>query len=229
MNADTTYAPAIGRPEVVASVLASAFGADPFAAWLFPDPDRRAAYQDGFYRSFLDHPGAEAYLAGGDTGAAIWVRLGANESLHQDGPTAGPLARLFAVGSALARRHPVDRPHLYLAVMGVAAGAQGRGIGSALLRHRLDRADREGEPAYLEASSPGSRALYLRHGFADLGGPVQVEDSPLVQPMWRNATTGTSPAATATGTAGADIGAAAARTATAAAPVSTATTTATEN
>jgi GNAT superfamily N-acetyltransferase len=185
MNGDTTYASGLGRPEAVTSVLASAFETDPLAAWLFPDPARRAAYQEGFYRSFLDHPGAETYLAGNGTGAAIWLRLNANESLHQGGPTAGPLARLFAVGAALAERHPIDQPHLYLAVMGVAAGSQGRGIGSAMLRRRLDTADRDGEAVYLEASSPGSRALYLRHGFADLGGPVRVEDAPLLFPMWR--------------------------------------------
>ncbi|GAA2271471.1 GNAT family N-acetyltransferase [Glycomyces scopariae] len=185
MNADTTYAPGTGRAGVVTGVLASAFEGDALAAWLFPDPARRAGYQEGFYRSLLEHPGAESYLAG-ETGASIWLRLGAGESLHQDGPTAGPLARLAGLGAALAQRHPVD-PHLYLAVMGVAAGFQGRGIGSALLERRLELADRDGEAAYLEASSPGSRALYLRHGFADLGEPVRFEDAPPIFPMWRNA------------------------------------------
>nr|BFF22827.1 GNAT family N-acetyltransferase [Glycomyces mayteni] len=182
VDIDTVYASDAGG---LMDTLASAFAADPLAAWLFPDEDRRAAYQDGFYRSFLGHPGAEAYAAGGE-GAAIWLRLKAGERLDAgDAPPGGPLARLFALGAALAARHPVDRPHVYLAVMGVVPPAQGRGIGSALLRDRLARADRDGLPAYLEASSPGSRALYLRHGFADLGGPVRVEDSPAVQPMRR--------------------------------------------
>ncbi len=59
---------------------------------------------------------------------------------------------------------------------------QGRGIGSALLRPVLTRCDREGVPAYLEASSERNRALYARHGFEVVerielpgGGP----------PMWR--------------------------------------------
>jgi GNAT superfamily N-acetyltransferase len=95
-------------------------------------------------------------------------------------------ARLLALGQALAPRHPDHEPHLYLAVMGVAGRRQGAGLGTALLRHRLERADADGIGAYLEASSPRSRDLYLRHGFTDLGDPVQVEDSPILWPMWRD-------------------------------------------
>ena len=69
--------------------------------------------------------------------------------------------------------------------MGVIGGRQGAGLGSAMLRHRLERADADGLAVYLEASSPRSRALYRRHGFADLGEPVRVADSPLLWPMWR--------------------------------------------
>ncbi|MEU5872134.1 GNAT family N-acetyltransferase [Glycomyces sp. NPDC047369] len=182
MDIDTVYASDAGG---LVGVLAAAFAADPLAAWLFPDEGRRAAYQEGFHRSLLGHPGAEAYAAG-DEGASIWLRLDAGERLGTgDAPPGGPLARLFALGAALDARHPVDRPHVYLAVMGVVPASQGRGIGSALLRHGLALADRDGLPAYLEASSPGSRALYLRHGFADLGGPVRVEGAPPVHPMRR--------------------------------------------
>ncbi|GAA4909361.1 hypothetical protein GCM10023223_29220 [Stackebrandtia albiflava] len=92
-----------------------------------------------------------------------------------------------AVGEALAARHPVGEPHLYLAVMGVVSDRRGHGIGTALLRHRLQRADRDGIGTYLEAGSPRSRALYLRHGFADLGHPVRIADAPPLQPMWRPA------------------------------------------
>ncbi|WP_335989259.1 GNAT family N-acetyltransferase [Glycomyces sp. MUSA5-2] len=182
MNIDTVYASDAGG---LVGVLSSAFAADPLAAWLFPDEGRRAAYQEGFYRSLLGRPRAEAHVAGAE-GAALWLRLDRGERLDAgSAPPGGPLARLFSLGAALGERHPVDRPHLYLAVMGVVPASQGRGIGSALLRHGLALADRDGLPAYLEASSPGSRSLYLRHGFADLGGPVRVEGAPPVQPMRR--------------------------------------------
>lgn len=189
MKINTPYAQirVVDRSEDVVSALASAFDADPFAAWLFPEPGR-AELQAGFYRSLLDHPGAEGYLAGDGEGAAIWLRLRAGEHLHDGRAGTAPddsMARLRAVGEALAARHPFGEPHLYLAVMGVAAARQGRGIGTTLLHHRLERADRDGIGTYLEASSPRSRALYLRHGFTDLGAPVRLEDAPPLYPMWR--------------------------------------------
>lgn len=52
----------------------------------------------------------------------------------------------------------------------MAPAARGRGVGSALLRHRLARIDgalpgRPGAPAHLEAKTAASRALHERHGF----------------------------------------------------------------
>jgi ribosomal protein S18 acetylase RimI-like enzyme len=70
--------------------------------------------------------------------------------------------RLFALAEA---KHPDDRPHWYLPTLGVEPDSQGRGLGSRLMRPVLDRCDSERLPAYLEASSPRSRALYERHGF----------------------------------------------------------------
>jgi ribosomal protein S18 acetylase RimI-like enzyme len=195
MHIDTSYAPirAVDRSEhaAVLSTLASAFDTDPLAAWLFPEPSGRTALQTGFYRSLLDHPGAESHLTGDGAGAAIWIHLHAGQRLHDDqtGPPDpdAPTTRLHAVGAALAARHPVDEPHLYLAVMGVAPDRQDRGIGTALLRHRLEQADRDGIAAYLEASSPRSRDLYRKHGFTDLGAPVRVADAPPLHPMRRPA------------------------------------------
>jgi predicted N-acetyltransferase YhbS len=71
--------------------------------------------------------------------------------------------------------------------LGVVPGMQGRGLGGALLRERLATADTEGLPAYLEASSPGSKALYERHGFRCVGDPVRLPDGPDIWPMWRAA------------------------------------------
>ncbi|MCD0445443.1 GNAT family N-acetyltransferase [Glycomyces sp. A-F 0318] len=193
MTADTPYAPVwrVGpaSSDVVIDVLTDAFQDDPFTRWVFPEPSGRIGLQAGFYRALLGHPGAEAHLFG--DAAAIWLDLGSGERLHgEPGPAdvEDPgLARLNAVGEALARRHPVDAPHLYLAAMGVAAARQGGGLGAALLRHRLDQADRDGVGAYLEAGSPRSRAFYLRHGFADLGEPVRLRGAPPLYPMWRPA------------------------------------------
>jgi hypothetical protein len=57
-----------------------------------------------------------------------------------------------------------------------------------LLSHHLAAMDREGRPAYLEATGSKTRALYLRHGFADHGQPVRIgADGPPLLPMMREA------------------------------------------
>jgi GNAT superfamily N-acetyltransferase len=64
--------------------------------------------------------------------------------------------------------------------------AQGGGLGSSLLRFALALCDRDGLPAYLEASTARSRALYARHGFEEIGD-IQVGSSPRVWAMLRPA------------------------------------------
>jgi len=54
----------------------------------------------------------------------------------------------------------------------------------ALLRHALQLVDRDKLPAYLEATSAGSRRLYERHGF-ETTGEIQTADSPPLWPMLR--------------------------------------------
>lgn len=176
-------------------VLTGAFAADPVVGWLFPDEGDRRRLQPHFYRPLLAHPAAEAYLIGRNEGAAVWLSLAAGQPLYGE-PPAGPGtepvptfgengARLSTIARLLEDRHPRDEAHLYLACMGVVPARQGSGLGSALLCDRLDRADTEGLGTYLEAGSPRSRALYLRHGFTDLGEPVHLPDGPPLWPMWR--------------------------------------------
>jgi GNAT superfamily N-acetyltransferase len=78
------------------------------------------------------------------------------------------LRHLGAAASALSRFDAV-RPrvdHWYLADIAVVGRARGLGVGSALLAHRLAAVDRHRLPAFLEATTPGSRRLYERFGFA---------------------------------------------------------------
>ena len=81
--------------------------------------------------------------------------------------------------------HPHD-PIWYLAMIGVDPGSQGMGLGSAMLSHTLERVDRDGKPAYLEATTTRSRDLYARHGF-EVIGEIQAADSPTMYPMLRKA------------------------------------------
>jgi GNAT superfamily N-acetyltransferase len=86
---------------------------------------------------------------------------------------------------AVVDEHPPPEPCWYLAFTGVDPAAQGHGIGSAMLAAVLERADREGFPAYLEASCPENQRLYERHGFITVGD-LNVSDCPAIYPMWRS-------------------------------------------
>jgi GNAT superfamily N-acetyltransferase len=81
-----------------------------------------------------------------------------------------------------------DRPpheaHYYLPIVGTKPEEQGRGIGSALLAPVLERCDREGLPAYLEATSERNKPLYARHGFT-VTDEIQVPGGPTLWAMWR--------------------------------------------
>jgi GNAT superfamily N-acetyltransferase len=66
----------------------------------------------------------------------------------------------------------------------VTPEAQGRGVGSGMLEHALDRCEREGIPAYLDATSERSKELYERHGFVG-GTAYAAEGAPPFYPMWR--------------------------------------------
>jgi GNAT superfamily N-acetyltransferase len=94
------------------------------------------------------------------------------------------MARVGPLMELLERNHPYEPDHLYLAFLGVVPDHQGTGIGSALLRSVLDRADREGTPAYLEATSARNRALYERHGFVAVR-ELRISDCPPLTAMWR--------------------------------------------
>ena len=72
----------------------------------------------------------------------------------------------------------------FLQFVGVESEHQGRGIGSGLMVPILERCDREGERAYLDATNPENKRLYERHGFRaeDEYAP---EGGPPLWPMWR--------------------------------------------
>jgi GNAT superfamily N-acetyltransferase len=82
------------------------------------------------------------------------------------------------------RRHPRE-PHYYLHAIGARRGNQGKGLGSALLKHVTRRCDEEAMPAYLESSSPLNIPLYQRHGFEVQAEEPIGEGGPPLAFMWR--------------------------------------------
>ena len=82
--------------------------------------------------------------------------------------------------------HPSE-PHWYLAMLGVDPLLQGNGIGSALLRYGLARADEQAMLAFLETGKPSNIPLYERSGFEVLAEVPNADGSVSTYPMLRPA------------------------------------------
>lgn len=168
--------------DIAVRVLTAAFADDPVACWLL---------RDGPPADLVFREAAEAAAARGElavsadgAGAAVWLPRAAGPAAAGE-PLPDAPARLRTFLALTEARHPAGQEHLYLVFLGVLPEAQGRGLGGALLRERLARADAEGLPAYLEATSTAGRALYARHDFRDTGEPIRLPHGPLLWPMWR--------------------------------------------
>ena len=105
-------------------------------------------------------------------------------AIAQQAVPAAEQEEVFGFLGQMDEYHPTE-PHWYLPLIGVDVTKQGRGYGSALLRYALERCDRDHLPAYLEATSRPSKALYERHGFEELG-VIQAGSSPPMWPMQRS-------------------------------------------
>ena len=180
----------------VARILADGFTDDPVFAWCIPDRDRRVAVLPAFFElvtnALLEH--RRVHVAGSD-GAALWVPPDQPPIAEADAPAfeaaltdlLGPdMERTAQIIELLESNHPTNISHDYLWLIGVAAGSQGRGIGTAMLSWALSDVDAAMSPAYLEATSPRNRALYQRHGF-EVVAEISVPGGPPLWPMWREA------------------------------------------
>ncbi|MGW6839539.1 GNAT family N-acetyltransferase [Streptomyces sp. NPDC054958] len=183
--------------DAVARLLDEAFRTDPVSSWVFPDPEHRAAVHGKFLGVFVDvalEEGRIDYAVDGSA-AALWLRIPAGdpegEAVEDDVPArmravADPdNERCELVGRLTGAVHPTAEEHEYLLMIAVAPGRQGQGLGGELIAPVLERCDREGVPAYLEASSERSKGLYERLGWELTGDPVRLPDGPLMWPMWR--------------------------------------------
>ncbi|MDJ0953465.1 MAG: GNAT family N-acetyltransferase [Acidimicrobiia bacterium] len=63
------------------------------------------------------------------------------------------------------KKQLMTEPHWYLMALGVDPDHQGRGHGSTLVRHGIERADRDGRMIYLETETEQNLDFYTRLGF----------------------------------------------------------------
>jgi GNAT superfamily N-acetyltransferase len=178
----------------LAGVLADAFIDDPVYTWMLPGSLRLRSRLRAMFA-------AEMELYALPNGGSVWTTSGYDGAVVELPPGSWEMPRSFTgkealrwvrafrtrvvlagkVQRAMEERHPRE-PHFYVRIIGVRTAMQGQGVGSALMRPTLERADSAGLPTYIEASSERSAALYERLGFLHLdvlelpnGGP----------PIWR--------------------------------------------
>ena len=182
---------------LLADALARAFQDDPGWSHLLPDASDRTRRLRLFFETEL---GGIALAHGlvwtteEVVGAAVWAppegwRVPITATVRET----PPMLRVFGRHLPLALRsrlrmegrHPRRPPHWYLAFMGVAPEWQGRGLGTALMSPALEALDAAGTPAYLESSTPRSRALYQRNGFEVTGEFNLPSAGPPLWQMWR--------------------------------------------
>ena len=179
---------------MLVETLVAAFVDDPLMSWLVPDARRRPEILRAIFEITVDvnQPHGELYVTDPTPAAgAVWVPPGRQPTgEHAELVAAWYLEaaeenseRGLALLELMDECHPQE-PHDYLFFLGTRPEWQSRGLGSSLLREVLERCDREGRPAYLEASSEGNRRLYRRHGF-EVAGEIRLPDGPSMWPMWR--------------------------------------------
>jgi ribosomal protein S18 acetylase RimI-like enzyme len=177
--------------------LARAFEDDPVACWACPPAAARPRMLQRFYavrlRQLLDEQ--EVWTDDGCAAAALWApperwrtTLGEDLALARGMLAPRLLGRLPLVlhgMTSIERRHPAAPPHWYLAILGTAPEAQGRGLGSGVLAPVLARCDEDGVGAYLESSKERNVAFYARHGFR-VTGELRLPRGPRMWAMWRD-------------------------------------------
>jgi predicted GNAT family acetyltransferase len=180
----------------LAGALADAFINDPVYTWMLPQSLRQKARLRVMFTAELEQYGLRqgtVWTTAGCDGAVVALPPGAWEM-----PKSMTLTQVLSWARAFGRRLPLAirvqrameerhlcEPHFYVRIIGVRTALQGQGLGSALMLPTLQRADAAGLPAYIEASSQRSAALYERLGFMHMGAFDLPDGGPPLWPMRR--------------------------------------------
>jgi GNAT superfamily N-acetyltransferase len=181
--------------DTLSQLIAAAFHTLAPSRWLIADPEARHRIFPGYFRLIIAHAmtAGLVHTTPSRDAVALWQPAGPGAPGADPGhgqqlaAATAPWTGRFAVfDQALEEHHPATLPHQHLAILAVDPRSQGRGVGSVLLNARHYDLDRDGVPAYLEASSPRARDLYQRHGYTlRPDAPFCLPGGPPLWPMWR--------------------------------------------
>jgi ribosomal protein S18 acetylase RimI-like enzyme len=176
-----------------ADVLAQAFVADPWFRWLYPDDATWTQQATAWFHFVLDRAFSKGHTYVADGGAVNWIP----PDVHFPEPDDVALAvgllgtqigdRAATAFDAIGRAGATfpDRPRFHCVYVGVRPDAQGRGLGSTLLRRVLDACDRDGLAASLTSTNDANLPLYHSLGFREIGEVPIPGTGRSMRPMWR--------------------------------------------
>lgn len=160
---------------VLAGVLARAFAADPMTTWPLADDDDlpariRSVFEivdtayaaEGWIHATANELGVMSLLPPGSTGREQELAEAMAPAIAALTPDGG--ARYERFWAWIGEQLPAE-PHWLLDQLAVEPAAQGRGIGGAMLRAAIERAERDRLPLVLETGVAGNVPLYERFGF----------------------------------------------------------------
>jgi GNAT superfamily N-acetyltransferase len=165
---------------VAAQMLARAFHDDPLMRYTIPDPAERARLLPAMYATMLRFGmlAGEVYAtADAPEGVAIWMPPDAKwtrenmeaSGMHRTATLIGDEAyqryRDVVSREWQARLREIPGTGWYLFILGVEPRMQRRGLGGALMRPVLERADTEQLVCYLETENERNVPFYLKQGF----------------------------------------------------------------
>jgi GNAT superfamily N-acetyltransferase len=183
-----------GDLRLLSQLIADAFNPLNVCEWLIPDQDARRDIFPRYFQIYVERAFANGLVHTTPDLAAVALWLpGSGPAEPPDGyqerltEITGPWVNRFQVFDAeLDAHHPIGVEHHHLAILAVAPGRQGQGIGTALLDAHHAALDQLGVTAYLEAASERTRSIYLRHGYVlRPDAPIRLPDGPEMWPMWR--------------------------------------------
>jgi ribosomal protein S18 acetylase RimI-like enzyme len=182
------------------TALTRAFADEPMFRWVIPDPQHRARSLRVMNRGPLQYAIRYGHAMQSHRGLAVAAWLPPRCALTAFRTiSCGILGVPFRVGfhafrrfrhanevlAKIHRKH-VPEPHWYLMVVGVDPELQGRGLGTALVKDGLARADRENVPCYLETAEERNLAFYERLGFVVVEATALATGGPRAWAMRRN-------------------------------------------